>query len=275
MIINAVSSSLTKCITLLTRVVELAERVGYGFALRHALYQEISTPYVCVIQHDRTFMRCTPMQEVVNSMVNNHSGDIKYVGINMRSNLTYRDVFNSKYGKDATAQLLEMVLHPPELALDANIYGLEGSSIRNMESGRLKKNLDFIAESYKANIQYRSHAAKNLNPEGGNYHLSLLTPTLFWYDNTHLVETAHCRDFIFNPTYRMVARGGFVEDKVSPLIIRNVERLGLKAGHSKFKCYILDDHSGYFFTGHLDGGSFMSESEKRKLKSRTEVTTLK
>ena len=73
------------------------------------------------------------MQEVVNSMVNNHSGDIKYVGINMRSNLTYRDVVNNKYGKDATAQLLEMVLHPPELALDANIYGLEGSSIRNIE----------------------------------------------------------------------------------------------------------------------------------------------
>lgn len=60
------------------RVVELEDRHGYGFALRHALYHEVKTPYVCVIQHDRTFMRRTPMEEVVRAMINKDHGDIKY-----------------------------------------------------------------------------------------------------------------------------------------------------------------------------------------------------
>jgi hypothetical protein len=63
----------------------------------------------------------------------------------------------------------------------------------------------------------------------------------------------------------MVAKGGFVEDRLSPLITKSVERLGLKRGHAKFKCYLLDDHSGYYFTGHLDGGSFMNQNERDKL----------
>lgn len=65
----------------------------------------------------------------------------------------------------------------------------------------------------------------------------------------------------------MVVRGGFVEDKkfLSPVITRSVERLGLKEDHSKFGCYILDDHSGFFFTGHIDGGSFMTKEERARL----------
>jgi hypothetical protein len=48
---------------------------------------------------------------------------------------------------------------------------------------------------------------------------------------------------------------------------KSVERLGLKEGHTKFKCDLLDDHSGYFFIGHLDGGSVMSHSEKSKIRN--------
>jgi hypothetical protein len=50
-----------------TEVIELDERHGYGFALRHALYNYVHTPYACVIQHDRTFMRTTPIQEAVTA----------------------------------------------------------------------------------------------------------------------------------------------------------------------------------------------------------------
>ena len=65
----------------------------------------------------------------------------------------------------------------------------------------------------------------------------------------------------------MVARGGFVEDKLSPVIKRTTERLGLMEGHSRFGCYILDDHSGFYFTGHLDGGSYVTDKEKSALAS--------
>ena len=82
------------------------------------------------------------------------------------------------------------------------------------------------------------------------------------YDNVHICETAHYRDFIFHPSYKMVARGGFVEDKLSPVLKRTVERLGLQEGHARFGCYLLDDHSGTFFTGHYDGGSFLTSEGK-------------
>jgi hypothetical protein len=110
-------------------------------------------------------------------------------------------------------------------------------------------------EWLQSTLQQDVGPESNLSSKDG-YHQLSLTPTLFWYDNTHIVETSHYRDFIFNPQYKMVARGGFVEDKLSPCLVRSCERLGLTEGHAKYGCYILDDHSGMFFTGHLDGGSY-------------------
>jgi len=247
-----------------TRVVELNERHGYGFALRHALYYEVKTPYVCVIQHDRTFMRSTPIKEVVNVMMNkNTNGAIKYVGFSMRSNLTYRDIFMSKYGPGAFDELQDMILYPPELANDCK-YGRNGSSLDDgiIYSEALKKNLRSLAKSYfSGSMQYRSH----LKAEKYGKHQLSLTPTIFWFDNIHICETSHYRKFIFDPKLKMVAKGGFVEDKLSPVITKSVERLGLKKGHGRFGSYLLDDHSGYFFTGHLDGGSFMTEEERTRL----------
>ena len=68
-----------------------------------------------------------------------------------------------------------------------------------------------------------------------------------------------------DPKYKMVVRGGFVEDKLSPVIKKTVERLGLKQGHASFGCYLLDDHSGMFFTGHLDGGTYIDSEERKAL----------
>ena len=43
-----------------------------------------------------------------------------------------------------------------------------------------------------------------------------LLPLLQWYDSTHLCGTAHYRDFVFGERggRRMVAKGGFIEDKL-------------------------------------------------------------
>ena len=79
----------------------------------------------------------------------------------------------------------------------------------------------------------------------------------------HICETLHYRDFVFDPNLKMVVKGGFVEDKLSPVIKKSVERLGQKRGHARFGCFLLDDHSGMFFTGHLDGGSLMTPEQKQ------------
>mmetsp|Transcript_22799 Transcript_22799/g.54952 ORF Transcript_22799/g.54952 Transcript_22799/m.54952 type:complete len:708 (+) Transcript_22799:94-2217(+) len=248
------------------KVVELEERHGYGFALRHALYHCVETPYVCVIQHDRTFMRPTPIKEVVSAMDNDPEKRVKYVGMNMRSNLMYHDIFSGKYGRRAVDEFKTMIVRPDELCIDGNIYGANGKSVKNMvvpKTEKRRKVLDALKETYRGSHQYitydewlQSEGSKEQLKDG--YHQLSLTPTVFWYDNTHIVQTSHYRDFIFHPQYKMVARGGFVEDKLSPCLVRSCERLGLKDGHAKFGCYLLDDHSGSVFTGHLDGGSYLT-----------------
>ena len=246
---------------------ELDSRHGYGFALRHALRHCVTTPFVCVIQHDRTFMRPTPMAETLEAMWKHPN--IKYVGMSMRSNLLYQDIFRSKYGKVHYPEFQEMILRVPELIVDAEQYGPNSASTRYMEAHhqvKLRDNLRTLAENYRGSTQNENQQdwlQRHPLPEGS--HQVTLTPTLFWYDNIHLVETTHYRDFVFDPRYKMVARGGFVEDKLSPVMKRTVERLGLKQGHERFGCYLLDDHSGMFFTGHLDGGAFMTASARERL----------
>ena len=249
-----------------TTVHELEERQGYGFALRHALRHCVHTPFVCVIQHDRTFMRPTPMTEVLDAMWNHPN--IKYVGINMRSNLTYRDTVCSKYGGAYVEEYLDMVLRPPELLVSAEDYGPHGSSFPTMKDGchpKIWKSIQSTAQAYltsQQNLGQEEWLARNSLPPGK--HQLSLSPTLFWFDNVHVVETAFYRDFVFDPMRKMVVRGGFVEDKLSPVLIRTCERLGLTEGHARFGCYILDDHSGAFFTGHLDGGNYMTKEQKQE-----------
>ena len=251
----------------------------------------------------------------------------------MRSNLLYREIFQSKYGKEALKELESMVLLPPELVIDYNtkrkdelvlpsnvpptptsislgmeMMGFGGSfrdepSILDNEDGilfakkneRVRKNVEALAVTYRTTQQYLGHMemvlnkqlqiAENDEDDNGtidnddsanstinnhqhdctNRQQLSLTPTLFWYDNVHICETEHYRSFIFDKSKRMVAKGGFVEDKLSPVIVSNVERYGLRDGHSDFGCYLVDDHTGYFYTGHLDGGSYMSPDDRKEM----------
>eukprot|EP00957_Ditylum_brightwellii_P143928 10967112-Ditylum_brightwellii.AAC.1 len=217
----------------------------------------------------------------------------------MRSNYAYRDIFTGKYGRSAGDTLGDMVLRPESLKLDGSVYGPHGIGLQIMmnaaKSKKLRENFENSIKTYRGTTQYLSHVEWEETQENNllvkemeeqtedttcilsnkdnkdekknkpNKQQLSLTPTLFWYDNTHICETSHYRDYIFNPTYKMVARGGFVEDKLSPVITKSVERLGLRDGHDKFGCYIVDDHSGLFFTGHLDGGSYIDKEEKEKL----------
>ena len=207
-------------------------------------------------------MRITPIESAVNAMVSNSK--IKYIGCSMRSNLMYRDIFLSKYGKETLNELEAMCLHPSELSLPRQIYGEGGRSINEMEfaTQKLKANCMALRESYFGSTQYKSHPYRE--DVGDKVQLSL-TPTLFWYDNTHICETSHYRDFVFDRRFKMVVKGGFVEDKLSPNILKAVEREGLITGHERYGCYLLDDHCGLYFTGHLDGGNFFTKQEKYDL----------
>eukprot|EP00934_Nitzschia_sp_Nitz4_P006555 Nitzschia sp. Nitz4//scaffold62_size106224//63827//65719//NITZ4_004360-RA/size106224-processed-gene-0.33-mRNA-1//1//CDS//3329555868//6545//frame0 len=252
-------------------VEELDARHGYGFALRHALRECVKTPYVIVIQHDRTFMRSCPIAETVETMWRH--ANIKYVGISMRTNLMYRDMFLSKYGRSYMDAMARCTLRPPELQLDSSLYGPDSASTNSMDFAgqeKLRENILSLSETYQTSQQNKDYLEWISSHElpHGKCQLSL-TPTFFWYDNVHICETSHYRDFVFNPKYKMVVRGGFVEDKLSPVIRKTVERFGLAKGHERFGCFLLDDHSGMFFTGHLDGGSYLTKAEKEAMASNS------
>jgi len=258
-----------------TTVHELDIRQGYGFALRHALRECVDTPYVIVIQHDRTFMRPTPVAETVRTMW--YNSNIKYVGMSMRSNLMMRDQFIGQYGACYSDEMLDCILRPPELLLDANKFGPNSESTENVDygdkGGKLRENLLALEETYRKSQQHLDNIEwLKASPVPEDKCQLSLTPTLFWYDNVHICETSHYRDFIFDPYLKMVVKGGFVEDKLSPVIKRTVERLGLKEGHSRFGCFLLDDHSGIFFTGHLDGGNYLTPQQKQEVIDNHRVT---
>lgn len=258
-----------------TFVEELPSRHGYGFALRHALRECVKTPYVIVIQHDRTFMRRCPIEETVRAMW--YNPEVKYCGMSMRSNLMYRDIFLGKFGKGYKDDLSSCTLRRPELLVDSTCYGPNSDSTSSMDfrgQERLKENILALAETYRTsqqNAEYIQWLEDNPVPPGKSQ--MSLTPTFFWYDNVHICETEFYRDFVFNPKYKMVVKGGFVEDKLSPVIKKTVERLGLADAHKRFGCFLLDDHSGMFFTGHLDGGSYLTKSEKDSIVSALERPT--
>jgi hypothetical protein len=210
-------------------------------------------------------MRKTPIKNVVEAMVNDER--VKYVGLSMRSNLIYRDLFLSKYGKVAANDLCQLVLLPEELVFEREEWLMSIEEMKNLQRNVPWENILQLSQTYLKSLQYSSHVDMLQNRSRSFINensISLqqiqcsLTPTVFWYDNVHICRTDHYRDFVFSWKHKMVKSGGFVEDKLSPALVRALEKHGLMQGHAKFGCYLLDDHSGFFFTGHMDGGNFIA-----------------
>ncbi len=77
-----------------------------------------------------------------------------------------------------------------------------------------------------------------------------LTPLLQWYDSTHICSMRHYRDFVYRGG--LVARGGFVEDKLGQYQLKRIKERGLSA-HAEFAQYVLDDGIEKPMVSHLDG----------------------
>jgi len=78
------------------QVLQLPERMGFGFAVKHAL-QFALTPFVLVVQHDQQIVREFDLPVVLRVM-SQHSDRIKYVGLTSISTQTYERYAPSKFG---------------------------------------------------------------------------------------------------------------------------------------------------------------------------------
>ena len=70
-----------------TELLELPSNYGFCFAMRTALGR-VDTPLVCVVQHDRTFMRSVDVESIVRSMLE-YGGHVGYVLMHTKSTGKY------------------------------------------------------------------------------------------------------------------------------------------------------------------------------------------
>ncbi len=246
-------------------MLELESRHGYGFALKEAL-KLVQTDYVMVIQHDRSFMRKTPVRETLAAM--EEDGGIKYVGILMRSNLMYLEQFIGKYGKRMAEESRDHHMRRPEaLLLPSKDYACDEVAEELLRTfPRCTEKYTTLREAYRTSPHYSPYVPDKVAKE--DFVQASLIPTFFWYDNIHIVRTEHYRDWVFDPEKKLVARGGFVEDKLSPKMVTDVKDKGMAGGWGQYGCFLLDDHCGVPFTGHLDGGSWMTDEERVERRDR-------
>lgn len=78
-------------------------------------------------------------------------------------------------------------------------------------------------------------------------------PLIQWYDSTHVCETKYYREFVFGPR-KLVAKGGFIEDKLGQEELALIKKNGVEAAHPEFGTFVA---VGPWFpepvVGHLDG----------------------
>ena len=77
------------------RIVRCSERLGFGFALKKALTY-VRTPFVCVVQHDRNFVRRVDIESLVAEL-EKHQSWLKYIGLPTTTTLHYPRFVLSKY----------------------------------------------------------------------------------------------------------------------------------------------------------------------------------
>lgn len=87
-------------------ILELPVRVGFGFALKEAL-PIVTTKYLMIVQHDRSFIKSFDLQQILESMEINPQ--MRCVLLPLASTYNYRKRMDTKFGKKDILNNLEIV----------------------------------------------------------------------------------------------------------------------------------------------------------------------
>lgn len=82
----------------------------------------------------------------------------------------------------------------------------------------------------KFKVDIRSHRIESEQ-------ISLL-PMIIWLDSTHIARTKWYKEFVFDESLGLVARGGFIEDRLGQVQLERFKKSGL-ASHKGFGTYLL------------------------------------
>lgn len=94
-----------------------------------------------------------------------------------------------------------------------------------------------------------------------------LVPLLQWLDSTHVAETRWYRDFVFDPSLKLVKKGGFIEDKFGQEQVKQIREKGFPYGWTVFKTWLYCEPYGTAsgYVAHIDGRSLKEGSDIAKL----------
>ena len=106
-----------------------------------------------------------------------------------------------------------------------------------------------------------------------------LSPMAFWYDSTHVCETTHYREFVFQETLRRAEKivdvdgsrtrlklGDFVEDTVGHQLLDAVKASGcFESAHAPYGTYLWNDGEAEVHVRHIDGRKYLSPEQREEL----------
>lgn len=83
-----------------------------------------------------------------------------------------------------------------------------------------------------------------------------LVPLIQWYDSAHVCQTEYYRNFVFDPKRKLVARGGFIEDKLGQFQLADIRSRGVDVAHPQYGTFVAVGPACEFgepLIGHLNG----------------------
>ena len=205
------------------------------------------------------------MRKVVEHMCNR--AGTKYVGMNQASNLLYRDHICEKYAEFYN-EYKEMILRPKELCVERSEIddALESRNLSLAAHSKTHARAKNYSSSQAMHVE-NEWRAQNSQCNKPNHIQMTLSPLLFWFDATHVCDVKHYRDLISSSKVR-IKRGSFLETRISLALRKSVNENGFREAHPDFGCYLLDEHTGYVFTRHIDGRKHLTEEQKREAKRK-------
>ena len=179
------------------RLLILHERHGFAHALRRGICRAVSTPFVLVAQHDRSFVRAADLAAVVDAMA----------------------------AANAKAPLSRAVGSEPSAAFRLNYVGFPTSTTvthaRHVRSKYALEIAPFEAPRAAADQDARAGAPETTGRGAAERSSVALLPLLQFYDSMHVASTRWYLSRVFGrERYCTLPRGGFIEDTLGQLMLR-------------------------------------------------------
>ena len=193
-------------------LLELQQHHGFGFAV-HAALQRVTTPLVCVVQHDRVLLRPVDFGAICNHLLQQADEAVGYVLLPIRATTNYPHRVRVRLG--------ERGIRPPASDIEPLARAMNNTT------------------------------GCRLLPCLGWYDSTHMCLTRYYVD--FVFGGTSDRAAAFSSPDRIVTKGAFLEAEFAPRQMDDVVRLGVHGCLERWRTYLYDDGVDEPMVGHLNG----------------------